>query len=111
MKRRDFIALLGAAAATWPIAARAQQSEPMRHIGILVSSGEDDEGKPRIAAFQEALQPFGWIAGRNVQIDIRWGGGDAQSIRKYAAELVALAPDVSLSPPRAETDRIEPTAY
>ena len=97
MKRRDFIALLGAAAATWPIAARAQQSEPMRRIGILVSSGEDDEGKPRIAAFQEALQPFGWIAGRNVQIDIRWGGGDAQSIRKYAAELVALAPDIILA--------------
>ena len=97
MKRRDFVTLLGAAAATWPIAARAQQSEPMRRIGILVSSGEDDEGKPRIAAFQEALQPFGWIAGRNVQIDIRWGGGDAQSIRKYAAELVALAPDIILA--------------
>src|SRR5947208_1800428 len=69
----------------------------MRRIGILVSSSEDDEGKPRIAAFQEALQPLGWIAGRNVQIDTRWGGGDAQSIRKYAAELVALGPDVILA--------------
>ena len=97
MKRRDFITILGAAAATWPLAARAQHSEPMRRIGILVSSAEDDEGRPRIAAFQEALQPFGWIAGRNVQIDIRWGGGDAQSIRKYAAELVALAPDIILA--------------
>jgi putative tryptophan/tyrosine transport system substrate-binding protein len=97
MQRRGFIAFLGGATIAWPLAARAQQSEPMRRIGILVSSAEDDEGKPRIAAFQDALQPFGWIAGRNVQIDIRWGGGDAQTIRKYAAELVALAPDIILA--------------
>jgi ABC-type uncharacterized transport system substrate-binding protein len=97
MRRREFVTLVSGAAVTWPFAARAQQPERMRRIGILVSSGEDDEGKPRIAAFQEALQPFGWIAGRNVQIDVRWGGGDAQSIRKYAAELVALAPDIILA--------------
>jgi putative tryptophan/tyrosine transport system substrate-binding protein len=91
MKRRNFITLLGAAAAAWPLAARAQQSEPMRRIGILVSSGEDDEGKPRIAAFQEHCSHLVVSRGATCKSDVRWGGGDAQSIRKYAAELAARA--------------------
>jgi putative ABC transport system substrate-binding protein len=92
MKRREFIALLGGATIAWPLATRAQQSEPMRRIGILVSSAEDDEGRPRIAAFQEALQPFGWIAGRNVQIDA--------AIRKFRCIPFRCCPGVS--PERGE---------
>jgi putative ABC transport system substrate-binding protein len=95
--RRELIAALGGAAA-WPLAARAQQSERMRRIGVLMSIAADDpEGQSRLAAFQQGLQQLGWIGGRNVEIDTRWGAGGADRIRKYAAELLALAPDVVLA--------------
>ena len=89
--------MLGGAAA-WPLAARAQQPERMRRIGVLMGAAADDpEGQARIAAFQQGLQQLGWTDGRNVRIDYRWGAGNADDIRKYAAELVALAPDVILA--------------
>jgi putative ABC transport system substrate-binding protein len=97
MRRREFITLLGGAAA-WPLAARAQQPERMRRIGVLMSLAPDDpDGRARNVAFLQGLQQLGWTDGRNVQIDHRWGGGDADSLRKYAAELVALAPDALLA--------------
>src|SRR5499426_3051290 len=97
MKRRAFIALIGGAAA-WPLVARAQQAERVRRIGVLMNVGADDpEGQARIVAFVQGLQQSGWSDGRNVRIDIRWGAGDPERIRKYAAELVALAPDVILA--------------
>jgi putative tryptophan/tyrosine transport system substrate-binding protein len=98
MRRRDFIGLLGAAAAAWPLAARAQQGERMRRIGVLMNTAADDpEGKVRNAAFERELQELGWTDGRNVRIDYRWGAGDADRIRRYAAELVSLSPDVILT--------------
>jgi ABC-type uncharacterized transport system substrate-binding protein len=97
VKRREFITLLGGAAA-WPLAARAQQAERMRRIGVLMPFAADDpEGQARIAALLQELQPLGWTVGRNVRIDYRWSAGDAVNMRKYAAELVALAPDVILT--------------
>jgi putative ABC transport system substrate-binding protein len=97
MGRREFVTfLLGAA--VWPMAARAQQPAPMRRIGVLMNLASDDaEGQARLAAFHQGLQQLGWTIGSNVQIDYRWGGGNADRIRKFAAELVALAPDVILS--------------
>jgi putative tryptophan/tyrosine transport system substrate-binding protein len=96
--RRQFITLLGGAAATWPLAARAQRAERIRRIGVLMSTTADDaEGQARIAAFLKGLQQSGWAVPGNLQIDTRWGAGDADRIRKYAAELVALAPDVILA--------------
>jgi putative tryptophan/tyrosine transport system substrate-binding protein len=93
MERRKFITLLGGAAVAWPVAARAQQGEPMRRIGVLMSLGADDaEGQARLAAFSQALKQLGWSEGRNLRIDTRWTTAD--DIRKHAAELVALAPDV-----------------
>jgi putative ABC transport system substrate-binding protein len=97
MQRREFITLLGGAAVAWPLAAHAQQGERVRRIGVLLSSADDQEGQARIAAFLQALQQLGWIDGRNVRIDTRWPAGNADDARKYAAELVALAPDVILS--------------
>jgi putative ABC transport system substrate-binding protein len=95
-KRRAFITLLGGAATVWPLAASAQ--ERMRRIGVLMSTTADDaEGQARIAAFLKGLQQWGWAVSGNVRIDTRWGAGDADRIRKYAAELVALAPDVILA--------------
>jgi putative ABC transport system substrate-binding protein len=96
--RRDFISLLGGAAVAWPLGARAQQGAPMRRIGVLMNLASDDaEAQARLAAFHQGLQQLGWTVGRNVQIDYRWGAGNADRIRKFAAELVALAPDVILS--------------
>ena len=96
MKRREFIALLGAAAA-WPLAARAQQAGAVRRIGALMYLAADDPDSPAyVAAFARGLQELGWIEGRNIRIDYRWGGGDLDRVRRYAAELVALAPDVIL---------------
>jgi putative ABC transport system substrate-binding protein len=90
--------LVGGAAASWPLAARAQQAEPMRRIGMLLNATADDpEGQAGVTAFQQALQQSGWSEGRNVRIDIRWGANDVDLDRKYAAELVALAPDVILA--------------
>jgi putative ABC transport system substrate-binding protein len=95
MKRREFIALVGTAA-TWPLAARAQQPERIRRIGILTSgaTADDPDGQTRSAAFLQGLEQLGWIDDRNIRIDYRWGAGDADGMRKYAAELVTLAPDV-----------------
>jgi putative ABC transport system substrate-binding protein len=96
--RREFISLLGGAAAAWPLAAHAQQSEQVRRVGMLIGQAADDvDGKARLAAFVQGLQQLGWTDGRNVRIDTRWGGGDADRMRRYAAELVALAPDVILA--------------
>ena len=98
MQRREFITLLSGAAATWPLAARAQQGEPVRRIGVLMSLGADDkEGQARLAAFLQGLQELGWIDGRNMRVDTRWGAGDGERVRKYIAELVGLAPDVILA--------------
>src|SRR5215467_1032147 len=98
MRRRQFLSLLGGVAASYPLAARAQQSERMRRIGVLMSTtAEDAEGQARIAAFLQGLRQAGWAVSGNVQIDTRWGAGDAERIRKYAAELLALAPDVILA--------------
>src|SRR6476660_3720855 len=98
VRRREFITLLGSAVAAWPLAARAQQREKMRRIGVLMNLAADDaEGQARFAAFLQGLQEAGWAVSRNVRIDLRWGGGDADSFRKQAAELVALAPDVVLA--------------
>src|SRR5215470_7863424 len=95
--RRELLAALGGAAVAWPLAAGAQQGERMRRIGVLQSLIADDpEGQARLAVFAQGLQESGWIIGRNVRIDTRWTAGDDQQIRKYAAELVALVPDVIL---------------
>jgi len=97
MKRRNFMSLLGGAAA-WPFAARAQQPEPMRRVGVLMQIAEGDaESKIQVAEFLRELHELGWVVGRNVKLDTRWAGGDSDRIRKYAAELVALAPDVVLA--------------
>ena len=97
MKRRYFITLLGGAAA-WPLAARAQQAERVRRIGVLLSlSADDPQGQARLMAFLQGLQQLGWTDGRNMRIDARWSGGNADDARKYAAELVALAPEVILA--------------
>ena len=94
MKRRSFITLLGGAAAAWPLAAHSQQAERMRRIAVLMSLAADDsEAARRLTAFVQGLQQLGWTDGRNVRIEYRWGAGDPERIRKYAAELVALAPD------------------
>jgi ABC-type uncharacterized transport system substrate-binding protein len=97
MRRRDFLCAIGSAA-VWPLAAHAQQVGRMRRIGVLVNLGKDDPlGQARQKAFVQGLQALGWTEGRNVQIDTRWGGGDADQFRKYAAELIALEPDVILA--------------
>jgi putative tryptophan/tyrosine transport system substrate-binding protein len=98
MRRREFITLIGGAAAAWPRATCAQQPEQVRHIGALMSTTEGEpETKTRLEAFQQGLQQLGWNVGRNLRIDIRWGEGDAERIRRSAVELVALAPDVILA--------------
>ena len=98
MKRREFIMLLGGAAAAWPITARAQQSERKRRVGVLMGLAADDpEAQDRIAGFEQGLQQLGWTDGSNLQIDYRRGAGDTDPTRTYAAELVALAPDVILA--------------
>jgi putative ABC transport system substrate-binding protein len=98
MRRRDFIAHFGSATVGWPLVARAQQPERMRRIGVLMALAADDPaGQARLVAFVQALQELGWTDGRNVRIDTRWAAGDAERFRRYAAELVALAPDVILA--------------
>jgi putative ABC transport system substrate-binding protein len=95
VKRREFITLLGGAAAAWPLSARAQQREPMRRIGVLMNLAADDaEGQARIVAFLQELQQLGWTDGRNVRIDFRWAAGDVDRYRGAGTELVALSPDV-----------------
>src|SRR6516162_3495092 len=96
MKRREFIAGLGAVA--WPLVARAQQGDRVRRIGVLMSLDENDSwGKPRVSAFTQVLADLGWTAGRNVRMDFRWAGGDNNRTRAFAQELVGLQPDVILT--------------
>ncbi|MGB8552767.1 MAG: ABC transporter substrate-binding protein [Pseudolabrys sp.] len=97
MRRRAFITLLGSAV-MWPVATRAQQSEGMRRIGVLMNRAADDpQGQARLAAFQQGMQQLGWTDGGNMRIDVRWGADDVDRERRYAAELVALAPDIVLA--------------
>jgi ABC-type uncharacterized transport system substrate-binding protein len=106
VNRREFITLLAGASAAWPFAARAQQPERVRRIGVLVNLAADDpQAQTRNAAFLQGLQELGWTVGRNLRIDFRWGAGNADNVRKFAAELVALAPDVILAP---GTSTLEP---
>ena len=98
MRRREFLGVLGGAAAAWPLAARAQQGERMRRIGVLLPAAADDpEFQARVGAFLQGLAQLGWTIGRNVRIDTRWATANAAEIRRHAAELVALAPDVILA--------------
>src|SRR6516164_9796282 len=97
LNRREFVTLLGGAAAAWPRGARAQQDARMRHVGVLAPfAADDEEGQRRIAAFLKELQQFGWVEGRNIQIVYRWGAADAERIRTSKAELLGVA-DVILS--------------
>ena len=98
MRRREFLGAFGSAALAWPLAARAQQGERIRTIGVLAGATADDpEYQARVRVFRQALEQLGWIDGRNVRIDIRWATTDADFLRKQAAELAALAPDVIVS--------------
>jgi len=98
MRRRDFMTLVGGAAAGWPLAARAQQSDQMRRIGVLMSFAADDAtAQARLTEFLQTLQQLGWMDGRNARIDIRWSASEPERIRRYAAELVAFMPDVILA--------------
>ena len=94
MRRREFITLLGSAAAAWPLAARAQKVERMRRVSLLIGIARDQEGEARVAAFIRALEELGWAEGRNVTIEYRWAGGDADRMRSDAAAVVRSAPDV-----------------
>src|SRR6202521_1131648 len=98
MKRREFITLLGGAAISWPLAARAQQADRMRRIGMLMAYAESDPiaGQAYAAAFRQGLQQLGWTEGRNIRIDTRWAV-DADHLRAYAAELVGLTPEAILA--------------
>ena len=96
MKRRTFITLLGSAAA-WPLAARAQQSERVRRLGVLMGIENDAEGQTRVVALREGLRELGWVEGRNIRVDYRWTAGQPDLINKYAAELISLKPDLIMS--------------
>src|SRR5262245_66688743 len=97
MRRREFITLLGGTTVIRPLTALAQQREQIARIGVLMSAGDDPEGQTRIKAFRQGLQKLGWTEGQNVRIDVHWTKGDAALERKFAAELVALTPDVILA--------------
>jgi putative ABC transport system substrate-binding protein len=98
IRRREFVVTLGSAAAAWPLAARAQQPQPVRRVGVLMNlTADDDNASLRVTALAQGLQQLGWTDGRNVRIDYRWGAIDADRARRYAAELLALAPDVTLA--------------
>jgi|SRR5262245_53749320 len=95
LKRREFVTLLGGAAATWPVAARAQQPERMRRVGVLMGRAESDlEGQRQAAAFREGLAALSWVPGRNVTVDYRWHAGETARADAYAKELIELSPDV-----------------
>jgi putative ABC transport system substrate-binding protein len=98
MRRRDFIRAIAGSSVTWPFVTEAQQSQKMPRLSVLMSTAADDqESMARYTAFLQGLQELGWTDGRNVRIDVRWGAGDAERMRKYAAELVALASDVIMA--------------
>ena len=98
MGRREFVALIGGAAAAWPLAAGAQQPDRVRHIGVLMQTAADEpESQARLAAFLQGLQEAGWAVGRNMRIEYRWAGADRTLLGRYAEELVALGPDVILA--------------
>src|SRR5262244_1824765 len=98
LRRRDFVLLLSSSALAWPLTARAQQGERVRRIGVLTNLAADDpEGQVRNTAFAQALAQLGWTVGHNLRLEHRWAAGDAERIRRYAAELIALAPDVVLA--------------
>jgi putative tryptophan/tyrosine transport system substrate-binding protein len=98
LRRRKFITLLGGAAVAWPLAARAQQPERMRRIGVLMNRAADDpEAQARLKAFVQGLQQLGWAEGRNARMEVRWTAGVAANLHRYAAEFVALMPDVILA--------------
>jgi putative tryptophan/tyrosine transport system substrate-binding protein len=98
VNRRNFITLLGGAAAAWPLAARAQQGERMRRIGVLMAYAESDpEAQAWVAAFREGLEKLGWAEGGNIRIDTRWATADVESIQRFAKELVALQPELVVS--------------
>ena len=98
VKRREFITLLGGAAAAWPLTAHAQQGERVRRVGVLVGlPADDDELQTRYAAFLQEFAELGWAVGRNLRIDTRWGASDIERIRKLATEIIALAPDVIMA--------------
>src|SRR5262245_5556203 len=104
LRRRELITLLGGAAAAWPLTARAQQGDRVRRIGVLMNLAEDDpESVARVAAFTHALAGLGWADGRNVRMDLRWGGGDINRIRVLAQELVGLRPDIIVTAGGAAT--------
>jgi putative ABC transport system substrate-binding protein len=113
MRRREFLSVLGSAAAAWPLAARAQQGERVRRIGVLINYAQTDrEGQASVAAFVATLQRLGWIDGRNLRIDYRWSAGEAERIKAAAAELVRLAPDaiaVANTPSLGELRRLTST--
>ena len=97
MERREFITLLGGAAATWSLAARAQQLERIRRVGVLMGIANDSDASARAVALQEAMRVLGWTIGRNIQIDYSFASGDAERMRTYAKELVSSAPDVIIA--------------
>jgi|SRR6516165_2730664 len=108
MRRREFITLLGGAAATWPLAARAQQADRVQRIGVLMNlAANDPESSKRMAAFLGGLQERGWTLGGNLQIEYRWVAGDRNLYRKYAPELVALVPDVMLAAGGTAVDALQ----
>jgi hypothetical protein len=112
MNRREFITLLGGAAVAWPLAAGAQQGERMRRICVLMSTAVDDPQDPtRLAAFAQGLQELGWTIGRNLRMDYRWGAGSPDNMRKYSAELAALAPDVMLASGSAAVAAVQQTNH
>jgi putative tryptophan/tyrosine transport system substrate-binding protein len=112
MKRREFITLIGGAAVAWPLEARAQLADRVRRIGVLsVLTETDAEGQVRLQALKAGLEKLGWTDGRNVRIDTRWGGGDTGRIRQYAAELVALAPDVIVAIGGAAVGPLQQTTH
>ena len=107
LRRRECITLLGGAAA-WPLAARAQQGDRVRRIGVLQAGDENDpEVKLRLSAFTQALADLGWTDGRNVRMDLRWGGADANRIQTLAQELVGLQPDIILTGGTAATAAVQ----
>src|SRR5262249_20164467 len=98
MRRREFVTLVGGAAATWSLVARAQQGDLMRRIAVLMASGESDyEAQAWVAAFRESLQKLGWMEGRDIEINVRWATGDRETIERFAKELVASRPELFLA--------------